>query len=227
MALHLNPGCHPAWAWQGVVLYHLGLQGDARTSLTSALASNPNDPFALCFLGQTFFEERDYERASDFTERALAIDRAGLYANLLRPVIALYRDQHEEAQRCIREARSATGEDSMLLAYEAVIHAKEGRSARSQGALRKALAGDSLVHSHHTFHLAAVAYAVLGNPRRSVELLRKAATSGFPNYTGFRDDPHFRPLHRYAPFLKLMADLKRQVARHDRKFRAAGAERVA
>ena len=51
-------------------------------------------------------------------------------------------------------------------------------------------------------------------------MLRKAGTSGFPNHPGFRDDPHFESLRDYAPFLRLMADLKRDVSRHRREFAA-------
>ncbi len=219
-ALRLNAGCHPAWVYQGIILYHVCLQDDARAALTSALASHPNDPVALSFLGQTFFEDRDYERAASFTERALAIDHGGLYANLFRPMMPIYRHQHGDADRCIRESRQAVGADSMLAAYDALLHAKEGRSVKARAAIAKALAGRSLVHNHHTFHLVAAAQAVLGEKARSVATLRKAGTSGFPNHAGFRDDPHFAPLRDYPPFLRLMADLKKDVARHRREFAA-------
>jgi tetratricopeptide (TPR) repeat protein len=217
-ALRLNAGCQPAWVWQGVVLYHLGMQDEARASLMASLASNPNDPFALGFLGQTFFEDRDYDRAIAFTDRALAIDRGGLYGNLFRPMMPIYRGQSQEAERCIREARSAIGNDPMLIGYEALLHAKEDRAAKARAAIKRALTGKSLVHGHHTQHLVAAAYAVLGDAAPSVAALRKAAHTGFPNYAGFRDDPHFKSLHRYSPFLRFMAELKRESARNRRQF---------
>jgi hypothetical protein len=43
-----------------------------------------------------------------------------------------------------------------------------------------------------------------------------------PNYPVFRDDPHFRPLHNHAGFLRLMATLKRECAGYEREFGHAG-----
>ena len=219
-ALRLNPGCQPAWVWQGAIFYHIGLQDDARASLMAALASNPNDPFSLSFLAQTFFETRDYDRARSFTERALAIDRAGLYANLFRPMASIYDGRLDDANRHVREARLAVGSDPMLFGYDALLHAKDGRAAKARTAIKKAAQGKSLVHGHHTYHLVAAAAAVLGDARASVTALRKAARSGLPNYSGFRDDPHFESLHRHKPFLELMSALKRETAAYRREFSA-------
>jgi len=43
-----------------------------------------------------------------------------------------------------------------------------------------------------------------------VSLLERAAAFGMPNYTLFRDDPHFQPLHSQARFTKLLAKLQRE-----------------
>lgn len=109
----------------------------------------------------------------------------------------------------------------MLLGDEALIHAKEGRVAKAHATIKKASQGKSLVHGHHTHHLVAAAHAVLGDHRPSVAALRKAACTGFPNYAGFRDDPHFESLHGYPPFLELMSALKRECGGYHREFSAS------
>jgi eukaryotic-like serine/threonine-protein kinase len=220
-ALALNPVCLPAWTWQGVLFQHLGLQNEARRSLMAALSSYPNDTFAVPFIGQTYFAEGDYDGAQDFTERALVIDRSNLYANLFLPVIELYRGRRTEFISRLRESRERIGDDPLFVACEALQAAKDGRVARARALVKKALTARSLVHTHHTVHLAAAMHAVIGEPARSVALLRKAATIGLPSYTGFRDDPHFEALHGYGPFLTLMAALKKECASYQREFGSA------
>src|SRR5262249_12125549 len=72
-ALHINPACQPAWLWQGIILSHLGLQTDARASLLASLELNPEDAFAIPFMGLTFLGSGDYDGAEDFTQRALRL----------------------------------------------------------------------------------------------------------------------------------------------------------
>ncbi len=42
-ALKLNPGCHQAQTWRGLILFHLGLYAEARQGLEEALAVHPED----------------------------------------------------------------------------------------------------------------------------------------------------------------------------------------
>ena len=74
------------------------------------------------------------------------------------------------------------------------------------------------IHTHHTWHFVAAAYTVMGKPAQAFALLRKASAFGLPNYPAFRDDPYFAPLHNYPPFLRLMADLKREWNSYQREF---------
>jgi tetratricopeptide (TPR) repeat protein len=175
------------------------------------------------FIGQTYLAEGDYGGAQDFTERALAMDRNNLYANLFFPAIELYQGRHQQFADRLRESRARIGDDPMFVASEALQAARDGRGARARTLVKKALASKSLVHTHHTVHLAAAVFATLGEPARSVALLRKAAKIGLPSYTWFRDDPHFEPLRGYRPFLTLMAALKKECAGYQREFGSAAA----
>ncbi|HMF44316.1 MAG TPA: hypothetical protein VKQ32_26770 [Polyangia bacterium] len=215
--------CLPAWTWQGVLFQHVGLQDEARRSLTAALAAYPNDSFAVPFIGQTYFAEGDYDGAQDFTERALAMDRNNLYANLFFPAIDVYRGRGQVLVTRLRDSRARIGDDPMFVACEALQAAWDGRAARARALVKKALAGKSVVHAHHTVHLAVAVCATLGEPARSVALLRKASKIGLPSYSGFRDDPHFEALRSYRPFLMLMAALKKECGGYQREFGAATA----
>src|SRR5262245_7805636 len=91
-ALRLNPSCHDALVWQGLILYHVGMTGDARASLTAALTANPHDGFAHTFLAQAVLFSGDYEGGEEITQRVLASDPTNLYSNLFAPMSAVYRN---------------------------------------------------------------------------------------------------------------------------------------
>jgi tetratricopeptide (TPR) repeat protein len=217
-ALTIDPGCQSAWMWSGLIFQHLGFRDPARRHFMRVLASDPDNVGALTFLGQTYFVDGDYDGALEFTERALRLDRQGLYANLFLPAALLYQGRGADMLSAVKQAREHIGDDPVLRAYESLLHARDGRAARARTGVRKALAGKSYVHAHHTAHIAGGAYALLGDRARSVALLRKAASSGYPCYTGFRDDPHLENLRQYAPFLRLLSAIKRECVRLERDF---------
>jgi len=98
----------------------------------------------------------------------------------------------------------------MTPSCEALLWAKRGEATKAEQLLVSALRGKPLFHTHHMWHTAAVTYAVLGKSQRALSLLERAAAFGLPNYTLFRDDPHFRPLHDLRGFQKLLARLQRE-----------------
>lgn len=218
-ALRLNPGSHLALTWQGCVLFHVGLLEEAKQGLTAALATNPDDAFTLVFLGQTALYKGNYEEAEEYHTRALTIDPANLWANLFAPTVPLYTQQPERAAEKIRVSMQVVPGDPLLTSCEALLWAKRGERRKAEQAIQRALrGGKSLSHSHHTLHNAAAAYATIGKPAQAISLLRKASTIGLPNYPVFRDDPHFASLRNHRPYLRLLADLKREYEKYQREF---------
>jgi len=55
-------------------------------------------------------------------------------------------------------------------------------------------------------------------PAEAVRLLVRAGRTGLPNYPLFRDDPHFKPLQKYPPFLRMLANLKKETNAYRREF---------
>jgi hypothetical protein len=51
-----------------------------------------------------------------------------------------------------------------------------------------------------------------------VPLLARAAKTGLPNYPVFRDDPHFKAMHTYVPFQRLLAKIKKETESYRREF---------
>jgi len=217
-ALRLSPGHQDALVWRCLVLLHVGLFEEARNGLESALVANPHDAFALTFLGQVMMYTGKYSEGQEFLARALIFDPASLWANLFSPTAPLYMRRLDQAEEKIQAARRASGADPILASYEAVLWANRGENRKAEQALRLALRGKSFLHTHHTWHYAATAYALMGKPAQAVALLRKAASFGLPNYPAFRDDPFLAALHDYPPFLRLMAELKREWDSYQHEF---------
>ena len=65
-------------------------------------------------------------------------------------------------------------------------------------------------------HTVAAAYGVLGKPQPALTWLRKATTNGLPVYPVYRDDPHFECMRSQPPFLRFMADLKKEWASYQK-----------
>jgi TolB-like protein/Tfp pilus assembly protein PilF len=209
IALKLNPGNLTARLWQCLIFLHVGLFAAAEEGLKTALAVRPDDATTVFFLGQSAMYRHHYAEADEYHARALAIDAAHTWTHVFYPVIPLYRGALEDAERKLASAREVQGDDPWLTSCEALLWAKRGDAAKAEQLLASALRGKPLFHTHHMWHTAAATYAVLGKAHRAVSLLERAAAFGLPNYTLFRDDPHFRPLHELPRFQKLLARLKR------------------
>jgi tetratricopeptide (TPR) repeat protein len=71
---------------------------------------------------------------------------------------------------------------------------------------------------HHVAHNLAAIYALDGKTQESVEWLKKAADTGFPNYPMFTRDPNFDRIRNDADFIQFMADLKTRWENYNREF---------
>jgi len=76
----------------------------------------------------------------------------------------------------------------------------------------------AFLHTHHLWHTAAAAYALIDKPSSAVALLRRAGAQGLPNYPAFRDDPLLKSLHTQKAFRGLLAKLKLEWEGYRREF---------
>jgi serine/threonine protein kinase/tetratricopeptide (TPR) repeat protein len=219
-ALRVNPGCLRASAWRGCIFMHVGLLEDARRGLTEALASNPDDPFTLVFLGQTNLYSGKYDQALEYHDRAIAVDASNIWANIFAPTMPLYQRDLAKAEHRIKNATQVLGPDPMLVACEGLLNMLRGERRKAEQLTLKALstARKPLSHTHHMWHLAAATYALLEKPVPALNLLKKCIAVGLPNYPAFRDDPHFIPLQKHPQFLRLMTDLKKEWHSYQKEF---------
>jgi TolB-like protein/tRNA A-37 threonylcarbamoyl transferase component Bud32/Flp pilus assembly protein TadD len=218
-SLKRSPGYHPALLWKSLVQLHCGLHDEAIEGLQEALAAHPDDGYALTFLGQVYQFSGDYSEAERYFRRALALDPSSLWANLFSPMVPLYGGNPESAVELLHTAQQVVPGDALLLSWEGLLWAKRGDPRKAKQFTQKALkVGKSVLHTHHMWHTAAATYATVGMPAQAVRLLTRAGSTGLPNYTLFRDDPHFQSLQKYPPFLRLLAKLKRELEGYRREF---------
>jgi TolB-like protein len=204
------PSC-PADApfWRGLVLAHVGLLDEAMASLRAALEMQSDNVLAITTIGETLGWNGDADGFLEHMREGIARDPGLPYARLFFPSSLLYLEQLEEAESEIRTAKGMLGNDSMLLASEALLWAKRGERERTNDIIRAALENQqSVSHAHHTYHIVAAALATIGEGDRAVRELARAADTGLPNYTAFKLDPHFDPIRNEPDFKKLMASLK-------------------
>lgn len=218
-ALQINPGCHAARIWRCLILLHLGLHAEARAGLVEALAAHPDDAFTLVFIGQTAMYRCDYAEAREYNARALRVDPANIWGNGFSPSVALYEGRLAEAEEKIRMARQILADDPWLTSCEALLWARRGERKKAEALARKSLKPvKAFLHTHHLWHTAAAAYALIGKPREAIALLRRAGAQGLPNYPAFRDDPLLESLRTEPGFRSLQAKLKREWEGYRREF---------
>lgn len=218
-SLQRSPGYHSALVWKSLILLHCGVHEEAVEGLHAALAAHPDDGFALTFLGQVMLFESKYDEAERYFNRALSLDPSSLWANLFSPMVSLYGPNPESAVGVLSTAQQIVPGDALLISWEALLWAKRGVERNAERLVHKALRiGKSVLHTHHMWHTAAATYATIGKRAEAVRLLARAGRTGLPNYPLFRDDPHFKPLAGYAPFLRLLGNLKKETEAYRREF---------
>jgi TolB-like protein/Tfp pilus assembly protein PilF len=218
-ALRLNPGCHTAHIWRGLILQHLGLYTESLRALDEALAANPSDTRTIGFLAQVSLYRGDFEETQARIDHALALDPASLWPTIFAPVPLMYLGRHSEALDKVRHARQLVPGDPLLTTIESMVAAREGDVTRAIELARAALtAPGSMIHSHHTWHYAAATFAMCGDPDSAVPLLRRCGEMGLPNHLLFESDPHLRALRGRPDFAALMTELRGEHARYRTEF---------
>jgi eukaryotic-like serine/threonine-protein kinase len=222
-ALRINPGCQPAHVWRALIFNHIGMLKEAKEGLLIALAARPDDAFTNVFLGHTALNAWNYEEAEECLQRALRHDPVNIWANVFQPTVFIYAGKLNEAESRIRAAQNALPDDPWLHSCEALLWALRGERTKAAKLVHLALHGKTkpLLHTHHMWHTAAAALAILGKPTPAIELLEKAGGFGLPNYELFRDDKFLKPLKGKQRYERLLAKLKREDEGYRREFTPA------
>jgi len=222
-ALKINPNRASARAYRAGVFFHGGFHEAAARDTDEAILANPQ--FALPHTAHAYvaFYSGDYALADHYMQKALVIEPSLVHANIQAPVPWIYAGDFGKAREHLRKAQQMVPGEPQLVTSEALILAHEGDFARAELLADEAVATKkSLLHFHHSNHLAAAVYAVCGKPDKAIAQLRHSAETGLPNHRAFENDPHFRPLREYPHFVALMGELRRNHAQLQQEFGLSG-----
>jgi tetratricopeptide (TPR) repeat protein len=195
----------------GVVYLHVGLMDEAFEAYRKSLQINPNNKFAAVDMASIFFytgKKTDLEHMIDLfkvtQESLISTFRATQWATAL-----ITLDQDDEAEKILSEEIKKDSTNLFTNSTLAILMAKKGERS---GAFKKIdfceKSNLNTGHFHHAVYNLAVAYALLGDYKESVEKLTWVSENGFPNYSFFRDDPLLKSLQQFPPYNDLMQKLK-------------------
>jgi len=98
-----------------------------------------------------------------------------------------------------------------MTSLRAIVSAKRGDARRAEADIQSAIEkGKGFVHFHHTEYNIAAVYALLRQPRASVEWLRRAAAEGWPCYPLFVSDHNLDNIRNDPGFVSFLREQKAQ-----------------
>jgi eukaryotic-like serine/threonine-protein kinase len=222
-ALKINPSRYTAHTHRAGILFHSGFHEEACRESEEAVLANPD--FALAYSSPAFVSlyEGDYATADRYYQRMLAIEPSLVHANIQAPVPCIYSGDLGTARERLRKAQQMIPGEPQLMTSEALILAREGNFQRAEQLADEAVAiKRSVLHLHHSSHLAAAVYAVCGKTDKAILEVRRSIETGLPSHRAFENDPHLRSLREHPEFVAMMDQLHRDYAALQQEFAIAG-----
>jgi tetratricopeptide (TPR) repeat protein len=138
-------------------------------------------------------------------------------------MLRIYQNDFDGAEVELERSREFLGDDPIIDSNQALLWARRGEAEQAEACLvRASQPRHSLGHIHHTWYHAALACSTLGQTQKAIEYLRRAATTGFPNYPLFRDDPLLVPLRKDPEMKQLLRVLENDWKDFQKEFGGSG-----
>jgi len=179
---------------------------DAIAAARAAIAIKVDCESAWDLLGRALFSSDQWEEGASLVEQAIAAngDDYNVYVPYLNVLRALRRDQeaNELARRhavVLERQVTSVPEDTRARILLAICYAYLGRRADAAAAVDQVVAMG--VSDSHSLYNIGCQYAVLGDKKRALDALKKAAAAGYgdwtsaerdPDLASLRDDPEFQ-----------------------------------
>jgi tetratricopeptide (TPR) repeat protein len=199
-AVELDPNYATGRQWLASQFWTEGRFDLAFEQLTRAQALDPLSPLISLNLGRHFYYTRDYGRAIEAYQKALALDPHNFIAGQLLALAYLASGQRDEA---IAQLHSTPAPPGGFLGAAGYIAGMTGNAAGARQTIvdLEALA----VHRYIPAYAFATVYAGIGDKERAFQYLERARAehSAYMDYInveptldGLRDDPRFADLLR-------------------------------
>ena len=208
-ALAVAPNFGDAHLFLAAIYFHVGLVEEALQQLKRADEIYPENPtikiqFALMALLQGRYEEAYAMMEANIT---------GIPRSIVEYFIAsalFYAGRTNEARARIEDAKAQFKDEGGILAsMQALFHALDGDKAKVDEKIQEAIKiGEGFGHYHHTTHVFASAYAILGEIELAMKWLIYTAENGYPNLPWFERDPTFDNLREEPRFIEFLEKLR-------------------
>ena len=211
-ALELNPNLDEARNQLALVYSHVGLLDESIDELQKAVAINPSNTVARYRIGETLLFEGKYQEALD-TLRSVPREANPSLIGYQSALALIHLGKTAEAASTLDQFLHDYPEDAggVYTSVQAVLAVLAGNKAEAEAKIESSIEkGKGFGHFHHAaFHIAC-AYALMNEPDKAIEWLKKVADGGFPCYPLFEHDRLLDNLRNDPRFANLLADLKRK-----------------
>src|SRR2546426_4520679 len=183
-AVELSPNLDAAHHHLGLVYTHIGLLDKALEELRKTLAIDPGDWMAQERIAETALLQGRYEEGFRILQ-TVPPEYNPPFWNFDATWALIELGRNGDASTLIERYLHGHPEDrgGLMTGLRALVFAKQGDARRAEANIQSAIQkGKGFVHFHHTEYNIAAAYALLRQPRASVEWLRRAAAEGWPCY---------------------------------------------
>ena len=204
-ALDLSPGHATAHQWYGELLCYLGRSDEAERHLGIALKHDPLSVVAHTMFGWHYVRHREYQRALDYLDRAMALGSASDFTYTLAGWSHFELGNRQEAFACFEQGRAIAGSGAVVLTVEALAHEREGDLQPARVAL------DALTERAKTQYVSqpylAALHFILGEEAAAIECLHEALRRRDAELILMSVMPYYNKLHAHPRLGGLLAVL--------------------
>jgi adenylate cyclase len=208
-ALAVAPNFGDAHLFLAAIYSHVGLVEEALQQLKRADEINPGNPTVKLQFGFIALLQGRYDESYALMEaNKMGVVRA--VAECFMASALFYAGRTNEARTRIEDAKAQFKDEGGILAsMQALFHALDGAKAKVEEKIQEAIKiGEGFGHYHHTTHVFASAYAILGEIELAMKWLIYTSENGYPNLPWFERDPTFDNLREEPRFIKFLEKLR-------------------
>ena len=207
--LTARPNLERAHNRMSTICSHIGRIAESRIAHERAQRANPKTRTGN--LEYFYIYSGDFSRAEDCGAAWFRERPDNPYAVSVNVYTALLREDLDAAAQRLAAALIQLPDDSGLLAYQALLHARRRERDSALEYVRRALESPhSFGHTHHTHYTLACVHAELGETDKAMAWLERSADTGYPCWPFFRIDPYLKNVRAAPAFTRLVESLEQK-----------------
>ena len=205
-ALELNPSLEMPHYYLAAAFYHFGLLEAVEAEVRAGLDINPaNRAEALRVRGASALFSGHFQEAERFLTELRQISGSPVSDWYLAQTL-YYEGQISQAEAMLTALHGGAQVERRAQATLAALLAAQHDNQRARALLQNVTATTQV--DHHAAYSIGTAYAQLGEFVEARRWLSRAASTGFPCYPWFEQDPLLKPLRGDAEFRRFLDGLR-------------------